>query len=201
MCYICGKSRNKIVHSMDCRYVKMIPKGNQICFKSVGEAIQSGYSRCKYCGPYILTYINREKEQLEQYCKANGIAYFYNSRYGSIDVISKSGKWKIIVNGRQHQIWLYHKNTNKRSSVGMIKGYHSQKVRCDSLMGYMNYIVEHDHYRDKNPLYEHQMHPNSPVGSRKWKSDQRRAKEVRRARSISYVMDLLNNMAVGNIDY
>lgn len=201
MCYVCGKSRKKIIHSMDCRYVRMIPKKNQKRFETINEAIEDGYVMCKYCGTYMMKYINREKKQLERYCKANSMAYYYDSHNGALDVISRSGKWKIIVNGRNHQIWLYHKNTYGSISKSMIPGYHSQNVRCDSLMGYMNYIVEHDLYRDANPLYEHQKHPNSPVGSKKWKNDQRRAKEMRRRMSINYVLNMLNTMAAGNIAY
>ena len=31
MCYVCGKSNNKIAHTMDCRYVKMM--NYKRCFK------------------------------------------------------------------------------------------------------------------------------------------------------------------------
>ena len=69
-------------------------------------------------------------------------------------------------------------------------------------MGYMDYIVKHDEYREENPLYANQIkHPNSPKGSKKWKKDQRRAEKARRSSSIKYVMELLNNMSVGNLAY
>ena len=34
MCYICGKSRNKIAHSQNCGYVKLIPVENRKVFET-----------------------------------------------------------------------------------------------------------------------------------------------------------------------
>lgn len=200
MCYICGKSRNKIVHSSECRYVKMIPEKNRKYYKNVKDAYKDGYVNCKYCA-HIKEYLAREEKNLKNICNINGVLYYFNVADGSLDVISKSGKWKIIVNGQRNFIWLYHKSKFGERKGDLVPGYHSQKVRCSTLEGYMNYIVEHDRYREDNPLYDWQKHTNSPVGSKKWKKDQRKAKKVRRSNSINYVMELLNNMSVGNLVY
>ena len=101
----------------------------------------------------------------------------------------------------KHFIWLYHENRKITHSGGLVPGYHSQNTRSSTIMGYMQYIVKHDRYREENPLYECQKHTNTVKGSKKWKKDQRRAERVRRARSIRYVEEILANMAAGIISY
>ena len=200
MCYVCGKSRNRIIHTQACRYVKMMPDKNKKSFNSIKEALDAGYVRCKYCA-HINKYVRKEKKELDLYCGSKGVYYYFNRTDGALDVISRTGKWKIIVNGQRHFIWLYHKNNNGESSGDLVPGFHSQKIRSSSLMGYMEYIVRHDEYRIRNPLYESQIHLNVMKGSKKWKKDRRREKNIRRIQSIRYVTELLNNMANGNIAY
>lgn len=199
MCYIYGKSNNKIVHTPECRYVKMIQEKNRKYFYNAKKAFDAGYVQCKYCAP-IKGYLDREEKKLEQYCRANGVYYYFNSAEGCLDIISKSGKWKIIVNGQRYFIWLYHKNSNGPQEGEFVPGYHSQKVRKSTLMGYMEYIVKHDQFRDREPLYDHRYHIPSK-GSKEWKSDKRRADQIRRSNSIRYVKEVLNNMTLGNIAY
>ncbi len=200
MCYVCGKSRRKIVHTPECRYVKLIPEKNKKHFRTLKDASVAGYTQCKYCS-YIMGYLRNEKDQVDHYCKANGLYYSYNETEDTLDIISKSGKWKIIVNGQKHFIWLYHENRKITHSGGLVPGYHSQNTRSSTIMGYMQYIVKHDRYREENPLYEYQKHTNTVKGSKKWKKDQRRAERVRRARSIRYVEEILANMSAGIISY
>lgn len=200
MCYVCGKTGNKIVHSMGCRYVKMMSEKNKKYFNSLKEAFEAGDKQCKYCA-YINKYLKKEEKELERFCRPNGVYYYYNPSDGSLDVISHSGKWKIIVNGQKNYIWLYHKNSRGSNYRDFVPGYHSQRIHSSSLMGYMRYIVEHDKYRENNPLYERQKHTNTVKGSKKWKKDQRRAEQIRRKQSIRYVNELLENMARGNIAY
>ncbi len=195
MCYICGKSSNKIVHTMDCRYVKMIPEKNRKLFRTYKNASEAGYIQCKYCAP-ILKYLDREEQELTRYCRANGLFYSFNRNDGSIDVVSRSGKWKIIINGKKQFIWLYHKNVNGAWPDDFIPGYHSQRTRSSSLMGYMRYIVEHDRYRVENPLYESQRHPNAIKGSKKWNKDRRREVRARKTQDIRYVLNLIDSLAM-----
>ena len=56
MCYVCGRSSNKIVHSMSCRYVKLIPEKNRKIFSNLKEASEAGYVQCKYCA-HIVKYL------------------------------------------------------------------------------------------------------------------------------------------------
>ncbi len=100
MCYICGKSSNKIVHNQICRYVKMMPKKNKKYFNDLQEALEAGYKQCRYCAQ-IERYLRKENKDLERFCKSKGIYYFFNPDDGSLDVLSKSGKWKVIVKGQK----------------------------------------------------------------------------------------------------
>ncbi len=199
MSYICGKSRNKIVHTQECRYVKMMPDNNKKYYRSLQEASDAGYVQCRYCA-YIKKYLKGNERDLEKYCRLNGVYFYFNPSDGSIDVISKSGKWKIIVNGQKHYIWLYHKNNHGCNSEDFVPGYHSQKIRCNTLQGYMDYIIKHDQYREEDPLYENQKH-NTVKGSKKWKKQKKRADRIRRTQSIRYVRTLIDNIALGNIAY
>ena len=198
MCYVCGKSSNKIVHTEACRYVKMIPVQNRRYFVSLKEAEDAGYMRCKYCS-HISKYMTKERKDLVQYCKANGLCYVFNRIDGSLDIVSRSGNWKIIVNGQKHFIWLYHKNIyHENDQRGMVPGYHSQKVRKSTLMGYMYYIADHDHYKMKTPLDQRQM---TAKGRKAKKQQERHAEKVKRIQSIRYVRELLDKMSDGVIDY
>ncbi len=200
MCYICGKSNNKIVHTIECRYVKMMPKKNKQYFNSWEDASEAGYVQCRRCSR-IYKYLNKEEKQMKEYCRSNGVYYYFNPSDGALDIISMSGKCKIIVNGRKHYIWLYHKNNSGVKYGDFVPGYHSQKIRSNTLMGYMNYIVEHDIYRGENPLYKSQKKGNTVKGSKKWKKEQRHADRMRMLRSIQYVDALLESMASGNLPY
>ena len=68
MCYICSCSSNKIVHTGDCRYVKMMAESGKKTFDSFRAATNVGYVPCKYCSP-VKKYLDREKERLEDFCK------------------------------------------------------------------------------------------------------------------------------------
>lgn len=199
MCYVCGKSANKIVHTTNCRYVKMMPNKNKKYFHTLKEAAEAGYVQCKYCA-HIEKYLRREDKALDSYCRPNGVYYYFNPADGAIDVISRTGKWKIIVNGQKHFIWLYHKNNHGANPNDLVPGFHSQKVRRSSLMGYMEYIVAHDQYRTENPLYDRQV-KQMGTGAKARKNTRRREKKMRRTQSIRYVMTLLDSMSDGVIAY
>ncbi len=196
MCYVCGKSSNKIIHVQNCGYVKQIPQKNKKFFNDPKEAVESGYSFCKHCS-YLNRYVRRERNSIENYCKANGLFMEFNRKDGSLDIISHTGKWKIIVNGQRHFIWLYHKNLSGMNNSSMVPGYHSQKVRKSTILGYLEYIVEHDTYREEDPLYSYQ----KKTGKKNRKSRARKTELIKTWQSIRYVTSILNGMSEGRIAY
>lgn len=200
MCYVCSKSEKKIFHSADCRYVEGIKKENRIYFKTLKDATNAGYRQCKCCS-HIQEYLDRESSRIGGFCKQNGIYYYTDPSDGALNVISKTGNWKIIVNGRYHNIWLYHKSNLGSHDDEFISGYHSQDAYSTSLKGYMKYIVNHDSFKRDKPLSRASAHLNCTEGSRKWKKVQKHAEKARRQQSIKYVLDLIDNMSAGNIAY
>ena len=152
MSYYASKT-GKIVHTDACRYVHMIPAKKMRVFNIYEQAASAGYVRCKYCCQ-MRKYWGKDRKELAEFCESNGISYEFNRAEGCVDVKSKQSKWKIIVYGKNHSLFLYHKDVWKNKKPKFINGYHSQKVRENSILGYMQYIAGHDSFREENPLYK-----------------------------------------------
>ncbi len=198
MSYVCGRSSNKIVHRNDCRYVKLIPKKNRKPFSTVEEARREGYSCCKYCS-HIWKYVGREKTELDDYCAKNGLSYSFNRTDGFLDIDSRQDRWKVIVNGKRHHIFLYHRNTkiSLTPERTLVPGFHSQKAISQTILGYMKYISEHDEYVEE--LTKAHKKKSKPVKGTKryWKMVRREKKSVRR-KQIRNVLGLIERMSENN---
>ena len=199
MCYVCGLN-SKRVHNINCRYVKRMSESGKMTFATYKEARLSGYEPCKYCVS-IRKYLKREKKQIEEYCKPYGIHFFLNQSDASVEALSKSGKWKIVVDDETQDLLLYHYSNGTLKQSDVIPGYHRQNVKRNKLLGYLKYIYQHDKFREAHPLYTRQTNPNVMKGSKKWKKQKNHEDKMRRTQSIRYVTELLNNMALGNIPY
>ena len=197
MSYVSSKTRNKMVHTASCRYTKMMNPKNKKYFYSLEQASKEGFVRCKYCDK-IAGMMRSEKGKIDVFSQMNGLYPTYSREDGTLDIISPSGKWKVIANGKKQHIWLYHKNTYATKEKGLVPGYHSQKVKRSSLMDYMKYIVQHDEYRDEVPAEEFK---NIPKGKKARKKQERRIKALKRRQSIRYVISLLDNMSAGVLAY
>lgn len=159
---------------------------------------------CNVCETDFLpieSYLNMEKKELDSYCRDNGLYYRLNSEKSTLDVISKSGEWKIVVDGDENLIRLYHRNHHWTKERSLILGYHRQYISSDTLMGYMKYIVNHDMYREENPLYKHLVDSKTVKGSKRWKKNQQKAERVRKSRRIRYVNAILDSISLGNDGY
>ncbi len=150
MCYVCTKS-SKVLHIKQCGHMKNVPKENQVVFNKddLNDAFLNGYGLCRDCSR-IGRKLKKEHRAIDDLCSQNEILYDYNRTEDCLDISSRSGKWKIIIAGKHHVMFLYHRNTHFTSG-GIVPGYHSQKVRETTIEGYLQYIVEHDDYRNKNP--------------------------------------------------
>ena len=197
MCYVSGKSKIKIAHTMQCRFSKMIKSEYKVYYQTLEEVSDAGMVRCKYCDR-IAQMMRKENEELTKFCKNRGIYPTFSRADGTVDIISHSGQWKIIMNGSKHDIWLYHKNTLNDKNTGLVPGYHSQKARSETIMGYVRYIVDHDEFRSVNPLYGHQSVPTGRKAKKKHKRLEERAK---RRQSINYVLSLIDAMSKGAVAY
>ena len=66
---------------------------------------------------------------------------------------------------KKDRIVLYHKNdfTTDKDHLSEISGYHLQgDVRRNSIVAYLQYIVDHDYYRMLNPVYIPKKKKESP---------------------------------------
>ena len=187
MCYVCAKS-SRIIHINQCSHIKNTPKENRIFFvgdKELEEAVGNGYRFCKDCSR-MGRRLKKERKTIDRLCSRNGITYSFNREDGGLDIVSFSGKWKILVMGKQHSIFLFHKNTH-HVDQGKMPGYHRQHVNSTTIEGYFRYIVGHDEYRNENPLGKKRKKYKKMSG-RKQRVAARRA---RQRISENYVVNLI----------
>jgi hypothetical protein len=90
--------------------------------------------------------LKKEQEAVNQFCQQNGVSCWHED--GQIHVQTPQSKWKIITSGKGNKLFLYHKNAfHKEESIpSIIPGYHSQAARSKTIVGYLEYIVQHDTY-------------------------------------------------------
>lgn len=150
-----ANSHRKIVHLSHCKIIQRIPKSSRRTFDSLEEAQEHGYRLCNCC-PSISGKYRKERRQVNDFCKDNG--FTFKLLDGTIHVISRHDCWRIIVNGNNKSLFLYHKNTGKRyhkePNPSIIPGFHSQSFRSKTILGYLEYIASHDSYRDEHPCTE-----------------------------------------------
>lgn len=147
-------SHRKIAHLSHCKILKRIPKTSRRTFTSLEEAQAHGYRLCRCC-PAIAVKYRKERKQVDQYCRDNG--FICKLLDNGIHIISKHDCWRLIVNGSNKSLFLYHKNTDKSrggSRSDLVPGFHSQKFRTDTILGYLRYISSHDAYREEHPCTE-----------------------------------------------
>ena len=76
-------------------------------------------------------------------------------------------------------------------------GYHLQRVSQNTISGYLEYISDHDLYRNMHPLYPVQSKKNSPPpmkGTKRYRKEQKRAAKKARRQSIAHVLTLIENL-------
>lgn len=145
------KSHRKIVHLTNCKVIRRIPIENRRTFDTVEEAFEHGYHLCNCC-PAIAHRYRREKKAVDSFCKDNQLQLKLED--GAINIASPQDCWKIIVNGKNKNLFLYHKNSfEKKYEVvpSIVPGYHSQACHYRSILQYLKYIIRHDEFRAKYP--------------------------------------------------
>ena len=191
----------KIMHHNTCSIVKRIKKSNRRML-DISTAREKGYKFCECCNRLGVMY-NKEKDQIDRICKSNGIKFAID--YDMIYIISKHDFWRIKVNENSNNkvIFLFHKNTHKRTykkGPEMIEGYHVQKFRSKTICGYLEYIIEHDQYRDLHPCTETERDRiadnNKPKkGTRRYKNMAKKKKNLEKVASVIRVRALIDEMA------
>ncbi len=186
------RSRSKVVYKCNCHYYKNMDPDLIGSFITLDDARAAGYHICKHCAP-MGRYYTKEYYKLKEFAKKNTVAIDYAD--GEIVVQTPYSNWKIIVNGKKHDIFLYHKNTlhGKYGRPSIVPGYHSQAVRRGTLMEYLDYIVLHDEYRMTHPISQGKQPRTLPKSKKKRKQALIREKKRERYLQAMRVLALIEN--------
>ena len=140
------KSNEKVFHLPHCNIARRIRKEYKMKLDDPEIARALGYRQCNCCS-LVGMRLRKEQKAIDQFCQENGVAYHLED--GQLHVRTPYSKWRIIVSGKANKLFLYHRNTFKKDEkfVSIIPGYHSQAIRCKSILEYLNYIVQHDAFR------------------------------------------------------
>ena len=145
---------------------------------------------------YIRKYYDVEEDEILAFCQENCISCFISGK--ELVIETPVSLWKIIVNGQKHFLFLYHKNdigSTEDPIHELVPGYHSQKCRRTTIIGYLEYIVAHDLYRDRNPALRHKAEKSVPKkGTNRYKRAIHREKTRKRREDISHVLKLLDSL-------
>lgn len=197
MYYYSKKSRKKIIHTQACFHIASTGLDDIGWFETLPEAYENGYRLCKHCSPLAKHY-RKENREILDFCSKNGLSVHLGNR--SIAVTSPRSMWKIAI-GSDKEIILYHKNTfeTERDHLSEIKGYHLQRdVSKDSVVAYLEYIVEHDFFRILNPIHNKPKKEVPPPrkGTRRYKREQRRIEKCAKKRAIRNVLSIIESLHI-----
>ena len=142
------KSNEKVFHLSHCKIAHRIRKDYKRQFTTPEEARMAGYRMCNCCS-IVGKRLRKEQAAVNRFCQENGVSCWLDD--GQLRIITPKSKWRIIVNGKANKLFLYHKNSYKKpeSIPSIIPGYHSQAIRCKTIVEYLDYIVQHDIFREK----------------------------------------------------
>ena len=176
MYYYSKRSRSKIVHQSTCQHIQNVSVEDVGSFENLEDAYAAGYV-------------------LQGYCQSHAASVFFKDRF--IGISTPISDWRIIPSGKGNEVVLYHKNTLGDKKTGPVPGYHLQRVSQNTISGYLEYISDHDLYRNMHPLYPVQSKKNSPPpmkGTKRYRKEQKRAAKKARRQSIAHVLTLIENL-------
>lgn len=201
--FVCStKSPKKVFHRTDCNHAIRIKKQNATYFDSFEKARAAGYTQCSCCSQMSKHYY-REQEQIKKYCNKTGMKYFQYD--GALYIISIDDvAWRIVQGGHSKTtFFLQHEsllgNSYLRCKTPYQKrAFHNQKIRCDTIVAYMEYIHDHDVWlQSRNRAASERFH-NEPRYTKKERKRMKRQKNQRRFQDANGVLTMLNSM---NEDY
>ena len=150
MYYYSKRSRSKIVHQSTCQHIQNVSVEDVGSFENLEDAYAAGYRLCRHCSPIAKLY-RKESDVLQGYCQSHAASVFFKDRF--IGISTPISDWRIIPSGKGNEVVLYHKNTLGDKKTGPVPRYHLQWVSQNTISGYLEYISDHDLYRNMHPLY------------------------------------------------
>lgn len=182
-------SPRKLFHTSMCRHAKCITTRNLITFASFPAAVEAGFHQCPHCSPVRAQYV---LEQKDFSLRCSCYQYDYKFVGGSLQIQSSMDEWRIIPADGEYPLLLLHKNTREDESKSVMPGYHLQPIKQSVICGYLDYIKEHDRFR------ESRMHTSSqpPKGSKRWRKQQKKIKNEKRRNEIRRTLDLIDRLTL-----
>ena len=149
----------------------------------------------------IWKYYHQEEDAIMDICMENFITCFLQGK--SLVIETPVSIWKIITNGQKKSMFLYHRNEMDSDVVddpnALIPNYHSQSCRRNTIVEYLEYIIAHDFYREKNPVkYSAKNKPDSQKGTKRHKKEMKKAKSRKKRYETKRVMDLIEQLGQEN---
>ncbi len=185
-------SDSRIYHMKNCHHLSKTSADRILSFENIGECMSSGYKVCKHCAPLKKYYINEEME-IRKFCKESGIWFRNRVAYFYIDTIKS--QWIIIYNEELNKLQLYHQNTWDKKSTGIIPGYHLQGENSKTVCGFLKFIIWHDKFRQKNPVF---IPPAKQTklrkGSKAWRKRAKKEKKRNKSKAANRVIKMIEKM-------
>ena len=192
--YYSNKSKAKVVHYKGCHHLKNIKAKNLGFFDCVKDILKKEYRIFLNCSP-ITKQLKKEQAQLENFCQENGLSYFINK--GNLHIETYCSKWKILISDNKDVFELHHKNSFEKEHTNSVPGYHMQNYKSNTIIGYMEYIINHEHYRMYNPVQIFTKKEPPAKGSKHRKRQQKAIKKKERKRKIRNFLNLINSLSSG----
>lgn len=174
------KSSEKVFHLPHCKILHRIRKEYKKQFASQEEARAAGYRMCSCCSP-VGARLRKERKAVYQFCQEYGASCWL--RDNQLYVQTPRSRWRIIASGQENKLFLYHKNTYQKyeETPSIIPGYHSQRARSKTIVGYLDYIYQHDIFRRQEAIKAKKQTQHKPKPRRnRW---DRLLKELKRSYS------------------
>lgn len=139
-----------IYHRYDCNCLNKC-EHTTTTHSSIPGMYLKGYLPCEECSPMLAQY-EAEKKESKEYAMEHGLQIEFRDESVYIDSFISS--WKIIYTQRFPQkMKLLHENTQSYYKCRVVNGniikqYHDQEVHYSSILMYLEYIVEHDAYKN-----------------------------------------------------
>ena len=130
------------VHFKDCSRLSGIQEDDIGLFTDVNQAKTYGYHLCPECREKGYT-----QAEIDRFCRENGLEITQND--SDIIVKSKNAVW--LIRQMFGEMVLYHMNArSKDAEYNVNTQYHYQNCRSHDLMGILEYIVQHDHFKKRS---------------------------------------------------
>lgn len=196
MFFYSKKSSRKIIHTEDCFRLRNVSAENIGTFQTLEEAYAKGYRLCRNCNPVFRQY-RREKSKLTEQCQKYSASFFLHDKF--FCVLMPHSRWKIVPSPGARSLLLYHQNTFEKIAdmESTVPGYHRQSAHRSTLLGYLDYIVQHESYRTLHPLHiwtpKKKKQPPQK-GTKRYKHEQLKAKKQAKRRAVNQVLALIDRL-------